>query len=351
MGEGDETIVVLLRAISEGNSFDDVKGIYFKRNGQVVGTPPRPMIGDISAIPFIDFDIFDVNRYIDKSKRGINDPVPIARDKLRALPVNTARGCVAKCGFCYHVLKTYPYRYRSAESIINEINELIGKYSINYVFFWDELTLFSKKQTKMLVEKILEAKLDIYWTAQCRASLFNKKEDISILQMMRDAGCVGLQYSLESADSNILKSMKKNITVGQFSKQTKLIQDAGIPAWTSLVVGYPQETPETLKRTFDVCIENNIYPSVGYLLPQPGSDMYQYAIDHGYITDEEEFLLTMGDRQDLTLNMTKMEDAKLEDLVYQGLERCNEKLSIGLPQEKLLKTQYFKAAEREFGKG
>lgn len=343
MGEGDETIVDLLRAIESAKPLEEVPGICFIKDGEVFSTAPRPVIADISSLPFIDFTIFDVERYIETSKYGTHDPLPIPRDEVRALPVNTARGCIANCGFCYHVFKGKPYRFRSPESIISEIKSLIETYSINYIQLWDELTFFSKKQTRQFTQRILDENVHFYWVASCRGDLFNDEEDLMLFDKMKMAGCLGLGYSLESADQEILKAMKKNMTVGKFSRQTRLLQKAGLATLTSLVLGYPQETPETIRKSFDCCIENNIYPSVGYLLPQPGSDMYDYAVDHGFIKDEEEYLLKMGDRQDLRLNMTRMTDDEFETNVVQGLKRCNDVLGIGLKESELIKTLHFRS--------
>lgn len=345
MSEGDETIVELLQVLSSNQPINTVKGICFVNDGKIVRTETRPLIQDISALPFMDFSVFDVEQYIENAKHEVSDPLPIPREEIRALPVNTARGCIANCGFCYHVFKGMPYRHRNSESIVAEIKLLIEKYSLNYIHFWDELTFFSKDQTLELVQKILDEGLHFYWTAQCRANLFQNEEDMGIIKKMKDAGCLGMQYSLESADKDILKMMNKNISIEQFSKQTQLFQKAGIATWTSLVLGYPQETPETLKKTFDCCIENKIYPSCGYLLPQPGSPVYSYAIEHGFIKDEEAYLMKIGDRQDLTLNMTQMSDEEFQRLVHEGMAHCNEALDAGLDPDKLIKTQFFRVSK------
>lgn len=346
MSEGDETIVDLLKTLSESGPLESVQGICFVKNGKVLHTPARTLIRDISLLPHIDFALFDVENYIATSPFAVNDPLPVPRESIRALPVNTARGCVANCDFCYHVFKDAPYRYRSPESIVGEIRHLITKYNLNYILFWDELTFFSKKQTVALVEKILEADLHFYWVANCRGNLFDSDEDLEIMHKMKEAGCLSVMYSLESADQSILKAMNKNVQVEQFSRQTQLLRKAGLHAVTSLVLGYPQETPETIRKTFDCCIENRIYPSAGYLLPQPGSGMYDYAIEHGFITNEEEYLLKMGDRQDLRLNMTQMSDEEFEMNVLDGLRRCNLALGIDLPEENLIKTMYYRSANK-----
>jgi anaerobic magnesium-protoporphyrin IX monomethyl ester cyclase len=351
MSEGDETIVDLLRTLSTSGHLEEVKGICFVKNDEIVRTSVRPPIKDISALSFIDFSLFDVETYIATSPFAVNDPLPIPRENVRALPINTARGCVANCNFCYHVFNGVPYRHRNPDSIVAEIKLLSEKYDLNYILFWDELTFFSKKQTLALVEKMLDEKLHIYWAANCRGNLFDKDEDVEIMIKMKEAGCLSVGYSLESAEPSILKAMNKKVSVEQFSRQTQLFRKAGMHAVTSLVLGYPQETPESIRKTFDCCIENKIYPSAGYLLPQPGSGMYLYAVEHGFISDEEKYLLKMGDRQDLRLNMTRMSDQEFEKYVFEGLKRCNEEMGIGLHDEELIKTLFYRSATSEESDG
>ena len=343
MSEGDKTIIDLLKTLSASESIEQVEGICFSRNGQTVRTAKRPLIKDISALPFVDFSLFDVDIYIEPSKLAVGDPLPIPRDEVRALPVNTARGCIANCGFCYHVFKHQAYRYRSPESIVTEMKQIIDQYSLNYILMWDELTFFSKKQALAFVERMLKADLHVYWNALCRANLFNDDEDIEIMKKMKEAGCARIGYSLESADPTILRAMNKHITANEFSKQTRLFHKAGIPVGTSLVLGYPQETHETISKTFKCCMENRIYPSVGYLLPQPGSKVYDYAKEHNFIIDEEEYLLSMGDRQDLRINMTQMTDEEFEAHVFEELKCCRDALGIELKDEQLIKTQHGRA--------
>lgn len=347
MGEGDETIVDLLDAIFKGRQLEEVPGICFKKDGAVVKNPPRPFIKDISSIPFIDYDIFDIEIYLENSKNSACEPLMVPRDQVRWLPINTARGCIANCGFCYHVFKKIPYRFRTAESIVAEIKLLVEKYSLNQILFYDELTFYSKKQILNLVQKFKDEKFTFTWAAECRADLFSEESDVDILLKMKETNCVRVSYSLESAVEQILKEMNKHLTVAQFVRQTELVHKAGMAVSTSLVLGYPQETPETIKKTIQCCIDNRIYPSTGYLLPQPGSKIYQYALEHGHIKDEEEFLMKMGDRQDLRINLTKMSDGEFLETVKSELMRCNRELNIGLKEENLIKTQYYRTTKEK----
>ncbi len=346
MGEGDITIIETLAVLRDDKPLNSVAGIVFRENDNIVKTPPRTAIEDISSLPFIDFSLFDIDVYINNTPNQADEGIPIPREKLRSLPVNTARGCVAHCTFCYHNFHGYRFRYRTADSVASEIESLLSKYDLNCIDFWDELSLFSKHRAEEFANAILERKLKFYWSGTCRADCFTDDADISILEKLREAGCVALAFSLESSNPTILAAMRKNITVEQFSKTAELIHSAGMTPKTSLVIGYPQETKETIYDTFKVCADAGVYPSAGYLLPQPGSMMYDYAMQNGFITDEEDYLLRMGDRQDLRLNMTELKGEDMENAVREGLKLCNEKLGMDFAEENLIKTQYYRKSRK-----
>jgi len=341
MGEGDITIVELLKAIENKTSLEDVKGIFFRKNGETFFTPERELIPNLDELPFINHKLFDMKTYLDKYKFNVSEPYPIKFDLIKALPINTARGCPYNCTFCYHVFKNKRYRTRSKENICKEIKYLQKEYGLNYVQFFDELTFFSKKQASDFADYLLKEKIEVFWSADCRVGLFGEN-DLDLALKLKEAGCVEFGYSLESADEEILKAMNKKIKVDDFMTQTRVLQKAGILASTSLVIGYPQETEETINKTFDCCYECDAYPSMGYLLPQPGTPMYEYAIKTGKIKDEEDFLLKIGDRQDFTINLTNMKQERIEELVKGHLKRIAEKLSLGLDESRLIKTEHYK---------
>lgn len=342
IGEGDETIVDLIKTIAISGNLAAVSGICFRKEDEIFRNSSRPVMKDLSSLPFVNFSLFDIERYLETSQYTVPDPLPFPRPNARMLPINTARGCIASCTFCYHVFKGQRYRPRKPHHIVAEMQKMIAEYQLNYIMFWDDLSFFSKKQVIEFCKSILENNLNLCWDATCRGNLFTDETDLDIMYLMKKAGCTMVGYALESADETILRDMNKRVTIEQFTRQTKLFRKAGIPTVTSIVLGFPQETPETIQKTFDFLIENQIYPSCGYLLPQPGSKMYNYAVQHGHINDEEEYLLSMGDRQDLRINMTQMSDQEFEDHVVEGLSRCKTALGLEIDDSKLIKTGYYR---------
>lgn len=343
LGEGDETIVELLKTIEDKNELGGVRGIAYKINGEVKITPPRPIIPDINNIPIPDWNLFDVEVYIESQSKALDEPLPpIPRDQIRSFVINTARGCLYNCTFCYHVFRDQKYRWRSVESIIDELEYHHDRYGINHFYFHDELSFFSVKQAEAFASAMLARGPKIYWAASCRSGLFSKEEHLEVARKLKEVGALSLSFSLESASPEILKRMNKNVGPREFSRQVEICKRAGLAVHTSLVIGYPEETPETIRATIDCCIDNGVYPSIGYLLPQPGTPMYDYALQHKYIQDEEEYLLRIGDRQDLHLNITKIPDQELEALVKDELVRANRALDMDLQPDNLIKTSFYR---------
>ena len=220
--------------------------------------------------------------------------------------------------------------------------EPVHQYNVNYFFLFDELTFFSAKQCEQFAQTLIDFDLNIYWKAACRSNLL-KSGDEKIVEKLIQSGCVGLGYSLESANTEILKAMNKKTTPDDFIKQTALLRKMGLAVWTSIVVGYPQETENTLNETFDCCEKAEVYPSVGYLVPLPGTPMFDYAVKVGAINENDEsYLINSGDRQDLKINLTQLNNKTIEEIVKKRLYKISQKLKLNLDQSQLIKTGHYK---------
>ena len=93
---------------------------------------------------------------------------------------------------------------------------------MNYIGFHDELTFSSKHSVREFIEAVKGSGLHFFWTADCRGNLFTLEEDLGLLQTLKEIGCVGMGYSLESSSPEILAAMNKNMTPEQFTFQTGL---------------------------------------------------------------------------------------------------------------------------------
>lgn len=324
LGEGDVTNVELLTKLNDGEDWHNVQGIaYLNSSREFIKTPSRAPIENLDELGFIDYSLFYLNKYIEISISDFQPPYPTDIEKFRPFDFSTGRGCVANCTFCYHCFKNMKYRKYSIPLMMDFLKETIKKYRISYINFCDDLTFYNKQQVVEFCNTILKKKMDFVWCATCRASLFNDESDVEIAKLMKKAGCWQVGYSLENADPNILKLMNKHITVEQFQFQTKIFHKAGIMVATSIIIGYPIETKESILNTFKACAEVGVYPSPGFLQPYPGSAIYDQAIAEGIITDELAYIESLGERKELNVNLTQMTEKDILLATMEGLELCS----------------------------
>lgn len=326
MGEGDVIIVDLLKALAGGQDHRHVAGIAYLEEGAVRFSPKRTVIPDLDPVGFPDWDIFDLKKY----NKYMHLVSRVAPDKnFIAYPLNSARGCPFSCTFCYHVFKGVRYRKYSEKAVIDEIRRLHERFGATCVAFWDELTFADIASVERRVKSLRSLDFNIMWQSPIRGNLFKKKH-LPLLREMKEVGCDNLAYSLENASEEILKAINKNLDVSEFIEQSEVIWEAGITPLTSIFFGYPQETPETIQRTLDVCERCRIFPSTGFLLPLPGTEIYDWARQNGNIKDEFEYMMDIGDRQDFHINLTRMTDEEFVSTVENGLKRLAKILGLEL---------------------
>jgi radical SAM superfamily enzyme YgiQ (UPF0313 family) len=306
-------------------------------------TPRRPA-APIDSIAPVDWELFDVEGYFAAtdapSAFGVR---PAHGDRWRTMPVSTARGCVFSCTFCHIVYQHDAYRHRSVEAIVAEVGDVMDRYGANYVNFWDDLTFYKLSQAERIVDGLLASGRRFHWSAAVRTDLFGnpripRARRLEVAHKFAEAGCLALGYSLESGSEAILEMMNKRVKVAYFEEQVAILREAGITSNTSVVLGYPIETRETIRQTFDLCERNGIYPSIGFLLPLPDTGMYAWARDRGHIPDEDAYLDGITERQDICLNLTALSDAEILDEIQRGGARLSEALGLGLSADRLIRT-------------
>lgn len=345
MGEAEYTVAEVLDALKEGKSLANIQGIVYRKPDGTIRQTEKRKVGNINELPMTDWSLFDVKKYLERSEHAMAIGVEEGEETIE-FPVSTARGCVFKCTFCHYVFWDDPYRHRSAESVLKEVKRNIDEYGANYISFWDDLSFSALPQAERFADEIIKSGLKFKWSAAIRVDLFghprfSREKRLEVARKFRESGCVSYGYSLESGDQEILEMMDKKIKAEYFYEQVELLREVGITSHTSVVFGYPIETKETIKKTFDMCLRAGVYPSIGYLLPLPYTGMYKYAKENGFINDEDKYLSDITERQDFCLNMTKLSIEEIKNEIKAGAQELNEKLELGLG-ENLIKTGGYK---------
>ncbi len=298
IGEGEITIVELLSAICNHRALNSVKGIAFRTGENVVINERRPLIEDIDSIPLPAYHFFPIDYY-----RMLR--MPHVENSDFVMPVLSGRGCPFKCSFCYRMDKGF--RPRSNKKIISEI-QILKVYGITYIVFSDELLMSSAERTVSLCQDIIEAKLNIKWCCNGRLNFATPE----VLSLMKQAGCVFINYGIEAMDDTVLKNMNKVLTTEQIVRGIEATLEAGISPGFNIIFGNIGDNRETLRKGVEFLLKYDAgsqMRTIRPVTPYPGSPLYYYAIEKGLLKDCEDFYENKHINADLlSVNFTELSD-------------------------------------------
>jgi len=275
-GEGENTIIEILRAIVNQNPFNDIKGIIYKKNGQPVENSPRELIEDLDSLPY-------PHQY---AKEVLKDYNLYPRTAFKS--VFAIRGCPYNCFFCgsRKVWGRRP-RFRSVENVIEEIKSL-QKIGLKAIRFDDDTFGVSKQYIQDLCHAILKHCPGLKWSCELHVNLI----DESIIRLMKKSGCYSIQIGIESGNNEILKKIRKNFVIEKAVKACKIIKKNKIKLEVFFMVGFPWETEDTLN---DTILAMKRIPSdiVVYSIftPYPGTEAFQFCKENGLIDDNYDISL------------------------------------------------------------
>jgi len=309
VGEGERTIVELLAVNGKvGMGYlSQVNGIAYLKDGQLIQTKERGLLENLDSLPFPEWSLFPIDHYV-------LSPFPNMRYTDRTFPVLASRGCIFKCSFCYRMCPGI--RFRSPKNIVDEILWLQGKYRISYIAFYDELLMASPKRTQDICNAIIEANLDIRWCCDGRLN-FAKPE---ILQRMKKAGCVFINYGIESYDNKVLNNMHKQLTIDLIDKGLEATRQQGISPGLNIIFGNKGDSVQTLEQGIKLIQKYNDYSqmrTIRPVTPYPGSELYYDAIKEGKLKDVADFYENKHKNSDLlSVNFTNMTDNQFYHELY-----------------------------------
>ncbi len=266
-GEGEKTVIELLKFLQQGTTLDlrTVKGLVFRKGQDILVNQPRPFLTseELDALPYPAF-----HQYYNGNPRAL-------AGKHSYYTMFTSRGCPFNCAFCMRVLGK-KVRRRSAQNICDEIEYAISTYGAHTFNFSDEVFLFDSQETRALLQLMIERNFPerIRWVGQARANLVNPE----LIALAKKTGCYRLGLGVESGDDEILKSIDKGITVEQVKRAVRIIKQAGISVGTFFILGHPNETKQTIRKTVDLAVELNTDTiAVGIMAPYPGTKIFDMA--------------------------------------------------------------------------
>jgi radical SAM superfamily enzyme YgiQ (UPF0313 family) len=264
MGEGENAIIELVRALDRGDLPLDVKGLAFLNGeGSLLCTPARELARDLDSIFPPARDLIDNERYKDVWR---------ADHGYALTSVMTTRGCPYGCFFCSEKL-VFGRRYtvRSADNVLRELEEIIREHGYDRVWFADDIFPLRKERTLQICSGIIDRDLRFTWSCLARADLVDEEA----LDAMKKAGCEIIFFGVESGSQRMLDAMNRMMTIQQISSGISSAKRVGLKVHAFMMVGFPGENYESLKQTIDFLKElspDEFSFTVAY--PLPGTELF-----------------------------------------------------------------------------
>jgi radical SAM superfamily enzyme YgiQ (UPF0313 family) len=304
-GEGEFTLL----DIAEEMPSKDIKGIYYRDGDSVVSTAPREVIKNIDELPMPARHLLDMKFYTRPSRftsRNLS---------LRTTSIFTARGCPYRCTFCAGPLVfSGKVRFHSAGRVVAEIEELVSRYGIEALYFAEDMFLSSKERAEELLGIFIKKGLNkkIRWMAQAKASIITDE----LLGLMKDAGCVGIEYGFESGSQRVLDLMNKRLKIDESLRAARLTRKARLRFQANIIVGYPGEREDDFTKT--ISFIKKVKPNmVGFniFMPLPGTPSYEQLKREGKALPKWD---DIGDPEAPQINYADMPPATFERLYLQA---------------------------------
>jgi len=282
IGEGDATLPELLSRLEQDREIGSIDGLAFRVDGRVVVNPKQTYIEDLDRIPFPARHLFPMKRYFSSAA---------AHSVYRRTPFTqmiTSRGCPCKCAFC--ALGKHwgaRQRRRSAENVLAEIEHLVRDYGIREIHFEDDNLTADKERALAIFDGIIERGLDICWNVPSGMAVYTLDDEL--IDKMAASGCYSVSLAIESGNQEVLhKLMNKPVDLKKVPPLVKKIRAAGMDARGFFILGYPDESRETMEET--IAFARDLELDWAYFFvasPLPNTRMWDRCIEKGYIKPED----------------------------------------------------------------
>ena len=265
VGEGEETLVELIRIMEQpSRDFSAVRGLCYRRDGSVVLNAARPLIQDLDSIPYPAYHMLPVKEYA---------PSVVYRVREKSIFVMSSRGCPASCTFCANQVTGRRWRVHSIDYFMGLIHDTVEKYDIRHFHFVDDNFMADQKRVAEICRRILADGLSITWFIFART---DHCQDVELLKLMKQAGCVFIQFGIESGDEQILRQLGKKVSKETMHQACMNCKKVGIDYFNSFMIGGPGETEASVRKSVDYAIElDSIMAGFNILIPYPGTAIFK----------------------------------------------------------------------------
>lgn len=274
-GEGEYSMLELVKSLENNTELSKVKGIVFKRKGKLVDTGYREPIKDLDGLPYPAWDLFPYTEY---------GALPFTDIKKPLLGILASRGCPYNCTFCSS--RKTKFRKRDPVKIGDEIEFLVEEYNAQQITFMDLIFPVNKKYGLEICNEIIKRGLNekIIWATETRVDVVDEE----LFRKMKQAGCKRVMFGIESGSQKILNKIKKGITLNQVRNTVKTAKRVGLECVGFFMLGLPGENKELAEKTINFANEIPLdFAKFAIFIPFPGCEIFNNLVDKGILNLEK----------------------------------------------------------------
>lgn len=238
-GEGERSVLNYLLWLKTDRRMNvPLSFTYRGEGGKVISTKDESLIEDLDELPLLDLD-----EYAETD----SDQDRAANNILSYFPVDSSRGCMHGCSFCYsRGMWKNRVRNKSPNRVVEELRHNIKRYGISTCFFTDDCFTSDHDRVLEFCKLLKRESFKMSWFCYSRVDTINR----SLLEAMRDAGCKQIYFGVESGDEDTLhRVIKKNSNLHIVKEIIENTLACKIIPIVSFIIGFPNETVEQVERT------------------------------------------------------------------------------------------------------
>ena len=279
IGEGENSVVALTASIETKNEnlLSFIKSFAYRdKDGVVRVNREKNYIDDLDSLPMPAWDLVNLNKFEMKLDHYYNPPKLPIKNKAA---IFSSRACPLACNFCdMFLVMGKTHRKRSVKKIADEIELLNKDYGVNYFSFMDDQLTLNKAHIMDLCNEILKRKIKIIFDTPNGLWINSLREEV--IAKMVEAGLVNAKIAIEHGDDYMRNKVigkvldrKKIFEVAKLLKKYKVISNG------LFIMGFPEDTNETLKNTYDMMDELQLDKAgVSTLMPFPGTALFKQVV-------------------------------------------------------------------------
>ena len=273
-GDPDETVEALFKGAPES----EINNLLYRSQNEWIENASKPFIRELDKLPFPKWEMLPFQKYrLPKSSTSA---------ETAFLPIWSSRGCPIGCHYCpYPIGQGLPWRYRSAQNVVNEMEHLVKDLGIEYILFRDPMFSLNQRRVIEICNEIARRGIKVGWRCETRIDFLNEET----LRAMAQAGCEGINFGVESSDVEIQSGVgRKPITPEMISSHFALCRELGIKTFGFFIIGLPGDTVETILKTIKFAVQ--IKPHwVQFTAASPfiGTKLRDWAIEHELVAKDD----------------------------------------------------------------